>query len=328
VAQFTGRKSQLSKSSTVAKALFIEGSIDSTSMAISFGPWLRIPDATPSSMVSANYATHTFKVLDAGDQEIATYLYRPTFRALGLDEVDALTGPDPQMETEYFAFVVPCPDNARKVVVEKDGNIVAERILSANKPVVSIDFPANGQDLREAELNGDHVFGRWSATDPDGETQFWYTAWYSTNSGQTWLPLQFETTAMGDSIPVVRKRTGWMLRVVANDGVNISDTVEVTFSIVLDAERVPAPSAFNLEQNYPNPFNPNTTLTYTLPTAGNVSLAVFDALGRSVATIVDGYRSAGTHRVGFDASALSSGSYLAVLRSGSNVTSIRMTLAR
>ncbi|MGB5073834.1 MAG: T9SS type A sorting domain-containing protein, partial [Bacteroidota bacterium] len=81
-------------------------------------------------------------------------------------------------------------------------------------------------------------------------------------------------------------------------------------------------------QNYPNPFNPNTSLTYTLPASGDVTLEVFDALGRSVAMVVEGYRSAGTHHVGFNASDLPSGTYLAVLRSGTNVSSIRMTLAR
>jgi hypothetical protein len=323
VAQFAGKKSGLSKTGTVAKALFVEGSIDSTNRAISFGPWARVADATPSSMVPANYATHTFKVLDAGDQEIATYRYRPTFRALGLDEVDALTGPDPRMETEHFAFVVPCPDNARKVVVEEGGNIVAERILSANKPVVSINFPSDGEDVKIEKFQAN-----WSATDVDGDTQFWYTVWFSTNGGVSWTMIQYENPAMADSIFGNKNRSGYMLRVVANDGVNTSDTVEVTFSILTSSERVPAPAAFRLEQNYPNPFNPSTTLTFTLPTAGDVNLTVLDALGRHVATVVEGYRSAGTYHVGFDASGLSSGSYLAVLRSGSNVTSIRMTLAR
>ncbi len=323
VAQFAGRKSGLSKTGTVAKALIVEGSIDSTSRAISFGPWARVADATPSSMVPAAYATHTFKVLDAGDQELASYLYRPTFRALGLDEVDALTGPDPRMEAEYFAFVVPCPDNAHKVVVEEGGNIVAERVLSANKPVVSINFPSDGEDVKQ-----ERFLANWSATDVDGETQFWYTVWFSTNSGVTWKTIQYENTAMSDSIFGTKDRSGYMLRVVANDGVNTSDPVEVAFSILTSAERVPTPAAFELKQNYPNPFNPNTTLTFTLPTAGDVNLTVFDALGRHVATVVEGYRGAGTHHVGFNASGLVSGSYLAVLRSGRNVASIRMTLAR
>jgi len=323
VQNFTGRKKSFSKTGTVEKALFIEGSVDSTDMMFSFGPWLRLADATPSSMMDPAYATHTFKVLDASNQELASYLYHPTFRAQGLDEVDALTAPDPKMETEHFAFVVPCPDDARRVVVEHDGNIVAERILSQNKPVVKIDFPANNQDVKT-----DSLLARWSATDPDGDTEFWYTVWFSSDNGMTWETMQFETQAQQDSIFGEANKSGYRLRVVANDGVNISDTVEVAFSILTSNERIPTPSAFNLEQNYPNPFNPSTTLSFTLPVSGEVSLIVYDALGRPVATAVDGYRSAGTHHVGFDASGLSSGTYLAVLRFGGKTASIRMTLAR
>ncbi|MCB2204197.1 T9SS type A sorting domain-containing protein [bacterium] len=321
--KFTSQKTQLSKTGTTAKALYIEGSVDSTTKAIDFGPWMRLENATISSMMDAQYATHTFKVLDASDQEIASYLYHPTFRALGLDEVDALTGPDPRMETEYFAFVVPCPDEASRVVVEKDGNIVAERVISANKPVVSIDFPSNGADVDSVKFEA-----KWSATDADGETEFWYTVWLSTNNGSTWTMIQYESKAMADSILAEQGKTGYRLRVVANDGVNTSDTVEVSFSVATDAENLPAPSAFVLEQNFPNPFNPSTTLRFTLPNAGDVSLEVFDALGRKVATVLDGYRHAGTYHVGFDAGDLPSGSYIAVLRSGTQTASIRMTLAR
>ncbi|MBR9976376.1 MAG: T9SS type A sorting domain-containing protein [Bacteroidetes bacterium] len=322
VAQFTGTPSGLKKA-PVEKAVFIEGVIDSTSRAISFGPWARVENAMPSSMLPASYATHTFRVLDAGDQEIATYLYHPTFRALGLDEVDSQTAPDPLMEREHFGFVVPCPDNARKVVVEEGGNIVAERIISQNKPVVAIEFPSNMEDVKAERFQA-----RWSATDPDGETQFWYTVWLSTNRGTTWSTIQFENEATADSIFGVKNRSGYMLRVVANDGINVSDPVEVEFSILTSTERIPTPAAFELKQNYPNPFNPSTTLSFTLPAAGDVSLTVHDALGREVATLVDGYRGAGTHLVSFDASDMASGSYVAVLRSGDNVTSIRMTLAR
>ncbi|MDX9760180.1 MAG: T9SS type A sorting domain-containing protein [Bacteroidota bacterium] len=323
VEEFTTRKSGLRKGATIEKALFVEGVIDSSSRGITFGPWARVADATPSSMVPATYATHTFKVLDASDQEIASYLYRPTFRALGLDEVDAMTGPDPLMEKEHFAFVVPCPDNARKVIVEEGGSIVAERIISQNKPVVTINFPTNMEDVKDEKF-----LASWSATDPDGETQFWYTVWFSTNRGTTWSTVQFENEAMADSIFGAKHRSGYMLRVVANDGVNNSDPVEVEFSILTSAERVPTPAAFELRQNYPNPFNPSTSLSFTLPTAGEVSLTIFDALGRQVEALVEGYRGAGTHHATFNAAGLPSGSYLAVLRSGNHVASVRMTLAR
>ncbi|MBN1446955.1 MAG: choice-of-anchor D domain-containing protein, partial [Bacteroidetes bacterium] len=76
------------------------------------------------------------------------------------------------------------------------------------------------------------------------------------------------------------------------------------------------PSIMKLYQNVPNPFNPATTLTYFLPSDADIDLRVYDALGREVARLVQGSRSAGIHSVVFDGSGLGSGSYFAVLRSG------------
>ena len=69
------------------------------------------------------------------------------------------------------------------------------------------------------------------------------------------------------------------------------------------------PSGYRLEQNYPNPFNPSTQITYSVPTGGNISLRVHNALGQVVATLVEGRSQAGTHTVSFDASGLTSGVY-------------------
>jgi hypothetical protein len=70
------------------------------------------------------------------------------------------------------------------------------------------------------------------------------------------------------------------------------------------------PSAFALSQNYPNPFNPSTTILYQTSLTGDVRLSVFDLLGREVARLVDGPKSAGIYRVTFNAAHLSSGVYL------------------
>jgi hypothetical protein len=55
------------------------------------------------------------------------------------------------------------------------------------------------------------------------------------------------------------------------------------------------PVEFALEQNYPNPFNPQTTISYSLPRAMQVSLTVFDLMGREVQTLVSGLEQAGRH---------------------------------
>jgi len=54
---------------------------------------------------------------------------------------------------------------------------------------------------------------------------------------------------------------------------------------------------FALEQNRPNPFNPVTTIVFEVPTAGAAELAVYNAAGRRVATLVDGPTDAGRHTV-------------------------------
>jgi len=69
------------------------------------------------------------------------------------------------------------------------------------------------------------------------------------------------------------------------------------------------PTSYELEQNYPNPFNPSTTIAFALPKPSEVTLKIFDASGREVATLVEGKLPAGRHEVVLDASPFSSGVY-------------------
>ncbi len=56
-----------------------------------------------------------------------------------------------------------------------------------------------------------------------------------------------------------------------------------------------APCSFSLHQNYPNPFNPETTLSFDLHDATDVSLKVYNINGQLISTLADEYLSAGTH---------------------------------
>jgi len=89
-----------------------------------------------------------------------------------------------------------------------------------------------------------------------------------------------------------------------------------------------APGEFSLFQNYPNPFNPSTAITYSIPGAAHVTLAIYDVLGRIVATPVDGEQGGGVHSVTWDASTYSSGVYYCRLRSRGQTLVRAMVLLR
>lgn len=88
------------------------------------------------------------------------------------------------------------------------------------------------------------------------------------------------------------------------------------------------PDHFALEQNYPNPFNPSTTISYSLPETGHVSLKIYNTLGEEVAVLVDGLLEAGIHKTRFDASRFASGIYFYRIEAGNFTASKKMLLLK
>lgn len=88
------------------------------------------------------------------------------------------------------------------------------------------------------------------------------------------------------------------------------------------------PAGFELEQNFPNPFNPSSTIRYSLPASARVELRVYNVLGQLVASLVDLDQTAGVYTVTFDASRLSTGTYIYQLRAGEFVTAKKMVLVK
>lgn len=153
-------------------------------------------------------------------------------------------------------------------------------------------------------------------------------------------------------IPVNLSYTDASLLTHGTDGLPIGDlnwfpTAKATFTqnrstyyakiqTALDAGQLTAvraepsnlPGKFELQQNYPNPFNPSTQISFSIPQAGNVSLKVYNVLGQEVATLMDGFKSAQTYNVKFDASSLSSGVYLYTLKVGEQSISKKMLLLK
>jgi hypothetical protein len=101
---------------------------------------------------------------------------------------------------------------------------------------------------------------------------------------------------------------------------------------ILAVQPLPAPqilpTLLELSPAYPNPFNANTILNFTLPRTGDVSLTIFDDVGRQVRNLVQGHYHTGAYQVTFYGSGLTSGVYFAKLTSDGAVLTQRITLLK
>lgn len=88
------------------------------------------------------------------------------------------------------------------------------------------------------------------------------------------------------------------------------------------------PQQYALDQNYPNPFNPSTTIAYSVPVSGHVTMRIFDALGRLVDIPVDGMHHTGRYTVQFSGVNRASGFYLCEIRAEGFVRRIKMNLIK
>lgn len=118
-----------------------------------------------------------------------------------------------------------------------------------------------------------------------------------------------------------------------NDGSVLAGTAAVLYNkstpiSIVSVEDNAVPANFSLNQNYPNPFNPATTINFSLSSRSNVSLKVYDIIGREVATLVNGVIEVGTHTVNFDGANLASGMYFYTLTAGNFTATKKMMLVK
>jgi hypothetical protein len=97
-----------------------------------------------------------------------------------------------------------------------------------------------------------------------------------------------------------------------------SSTIEIVVNQI--------PQEYVLYQNSPNPFNPATSIRYQLPKSEFVTLKVYNVLGKEVAVLENGIKSAGERIISFDGSLLPSGLYFYTLRSANFTATKKMLL--
>jgi len=88
------------------------------------------------------------------------------------------------------------------------------------------------------------------------------------------------------------------------------------------------PSSFSLSQNFPNPFNPTTTIKFNIPKAENVSLKIYDALGKEIALLVNESLNPGVYSADWNASGFASGVYFYSFIAADFVQTKKMVLVK
>lgn len=153
-------------------------------------------------------------------------------------------------------------------------------------------------------------------------------------SGWEWKNFNDYTLTEGEhTLTIAYREDGAKL-----DKIGISTSVFVPMGIGEEAENIctttgllnsnDSPYGYVLGQNYPNPFNPTTTIEYVIPVKTNVTIKIFDLLGKEVTTLYDKIQIAGNHYVLFDGNSLSNGLYFCQMKTTDFVDTKKLILIK
>gem|GEM_PF-2462489 len=179
-----------------------------------------------------------------------------------------------------------------------------------------------------ASTSGGTLYVAASATDASGAPELWLLSYHADGSraGELRLP------DAPDILPrfLYAATDTLIIAGTALDGMDPDFlALSVDPGLLVDAEALPAPSAFAIEAGYPNPLSAASALIlYTLPYAAHVRLEVRALTGATVETLVDEYTPAGRHRVVFTPRNLASGTYYLILTSPEGVAIRKIALVR
>ena len=157
--------------------------------------------------------------------------------------------------------------------------------------------------------------GDWTVVSERGEIEV------MNNSNQ----LQIEFKIHQDTWVLINQLTGEEYSLTSSGTIDLVGDIT---GFTLMKEDAALPSQYALAQNYPNPFNPVTSIRYSVPASGPLSLKVYDLLGEEVSTVVEGEHKAGFHTAQFDGSHLSSGVYFYRLSSKDHTITKKLILMK
>ena len=225
-------------------------------------------------------------------------------------------------------------------VLQEDGDSLQSYTIADLAPLIGPDGRINGGHDAYGDIDGDgnmdFIFGTRAATPDAAIIRIEY------QGGDVTQPQSYVAQVIDSLYP----GTGVNRYDILNIS-NIDDDpdLEVLYTdgnqvgripiVILDVQKAVSvrehgiPVDFELKQNYPNPFNPSTTIAFSLPKESTVSLKIYNVLGELVALLIDNKTFyPGKYSITFDASELTSGTYIYTLESNGKRLSKKMILQK
>ena len=224
--------------------------------------------------------------------------------------------------------------NNTGVLIAKTG----ENGLVADVEGVAIYYAANGEGYLLVSSQGNDKFNVYERKPPHQFVKQFSVSGAGSTDGIDVANLNFGSQ-FPNGLFLLHNGNGSKHPVLGCDYANLGILIDTTYwnprqstpSAVED--RPILPEVGTLYQNFPNPFNPSTVIGYQLQRAANVKLSIYNLLGQEVATLVNGFQTAGLHEFTWEATrengnALPGGIYFAQLKAENIVRTVKMTLLK
>lgn len=151
----------------------------------------------------------------------------------------------------------------------------------------------------------------------------------SVNNGLNWSYMTGINSAQLISMDAVKINPGTIYAMIVSNTRKVYKLLDTVRPIGIENPVKSIPMKYELYQNYPNPFNPVTIIKFGLPENNQVTIKIYDVLGRIIDVIInDEFRKAGAYSIVWDASRFPSGIYFCRLEAGGFVSSKKMILIK
>ena len=245
----------------------------------------------------ANYVTNNLALEFAAD---------PDWLSNNVNSGTMFNGNSVQVELTFQAEDYPQGSYAMDVVINSTDPVTPEVIVPVTMAVSTIPVELTSFAAQSDKNNVTILWSTATETNNSGfqierklsGTSDWKTVSFVSGKGTTTERNSYSYSDKGLAVG----KYSYRLKQVDFDG-----TFE--YSSIIETD-VTTPDKYALYQNYPNPFNPATTIEYSLPEKANVTISIYSAIGELVMTLVNGTVEAGYQRANFNASGLTSGTYI------------------